>query len=192
MNMDDNTLPVYISNPELFRTYLLHNSTEEILLIKGLTFADHILKLEIQQTVIIKHIVKASAEFRKCAEVTILAGLRRKIKRFIHSSLAGAIKEISIFPQAGTPLFEVNPQLFEKYVLESFSTRSGNRSISGITNADKLRKISIITNFVAEEITKLSARTFNRSPLAVRYEMHETAENIVSAYKRLLNTGNTN
>lgn len=42
-NMDRITYS-FINQPELFRTYLLDYSSEEILLIKGVTFDDHILK----------------------------------------------------------------------------------------------------------------------------------------------------
>lgn len=186
-----NDLPLYKSNPELFKIHLLDNSLDEISIVNGLTEEDRILAMEIKLGVSIKFFVQSSSIFNKCTKTIILADIRRKVKRILHS-YNGVITKKHMLSNTNPSLFKANPRLFEKFVLQSFLVRPCKEKIKGITQNDRNLRIEITTRVLFDEIVKLLASIRNQSVNEVQDEMNQDVEKILSGYERLLNIENRN
>ncbi|WP_343744768.1 hypothetical protein [Chitinophaga sp.] len=183
-------IPLYQTNPELFKTYLLdHHSSDEIVVVKGVTMDDHLLKSELHIKVLVGFQIEACIKFKQTTAVQVLTRLRRRIRRFMHSSrMAAAIQKIErSFSRAVPALYEQDPALFECFVLEDFLSRSTmGDNIPGITQRDRMLRIEIILFILDDEIIRLSAFVKQRSVRAVRAEHRQKVNLVLAAYSRLL------
>ncbi|MGN7821818.1 hypothetical protein ACTJJB_16935 [Chitinophaga sp. 22536] len=182
-------IPLYQTNPELFKTYLLdHHSSDEIVVVKGVTMDDHLLKSELHIKVLVGFQIEACIKFKQTTAVQVLTRLRRRIRRFMHSSrMAAVIQKIErSFSRAVPSLYEQDPALFESFVLEDFLSRSTISDIPGITQRDRMLRIEIILFILDDEIIRLSAFVKQRSVRAVRAEHRQKVNLILAAYSRLL------
>lgn len=182
-------IPLYQTNPELFKTYLLdHHSSDEIVVVKGVTMDDHLLKSELHIKVLVGFQVEACIKFKQTTAVQVLTRLRRRIRRFMHSSrMAAASQKIErSFSRAVPSLYEHDPALFERFVLEDFLSRSTISDIPGITQRDRMLRIEIVLFILDDEIIRLSAFVKQRSVRAVRAEHRQKVNLVLAAYSRLL------
>lgn len=189
--MENDSLPLYKSNPEHFRTYVLQAFEGNVLIMNGITKADEILQLQILQKTIIEDIIETSVLYRRSNRRIILTGMRRKIKKLLNADYTDYIKKI-ISEQIEAPIYEINRHLFEKYVLQEFSVRDRDKTIKGVTDKDRMLRIRILNCFLFEQLAQMYAEVFNRPIAAIRNEMEQKAIRIYNAYKSFLNPVNVN
>ncbi|WP_212000245.1 hypothetical protein [Chitinophaga sp. HK235] len=193
--MENPELPLHQTNPELFKTYLLDNSSQgEILMVKGVTLEDHLLKSEIHIKVIIKFQAEACVKFKGSSPVRVLANLRRRIRNFMRSEgMEMMIRKVNMtLPGNGPALYELDPHLFEQFVLDDFTVRPRHEHMKGITQKDRMLKIEVALFILDDEIIRLSARVKNQSVQAVRSEHVRNVNRVLAAYGRLLPADNNN
>lgn len=186
--------PLFKSNPELFKTYVLSVFTEdEILLVKGLTTEDRILASEIYLKIIINLHTKMNVEIKKTTKILVLANMRRKALQFMRSS--HQMKE-ALIPtrqlRLHASLHETNPEFFKKYVLQSFSNGPRKLKINNIGMGDRMLKNSILTLFMFEEASKLSAYVNNEKISTAKARLNQKVASIMESYSRLFSIQNTN
>ncbi|SKA21350.1 hypothetical protein SAMN04488128_1021617 [Chitinophaga eiseniae] len=187
--MNSPEIPLHQANPELFKTYLLdHTKPDEILMVKGVTMDDHLLKSELHIKVIIRFLTEASIEFKKTTAVRFLSRLRRRIRSFLRSPrMATAIRktERSCSPTAPV-LYKLYPALFEQLMLEDLRSRPDTDDIPGITQWDRMLRIEIVLFILDDEIIRLCAYVRQQSVQAVRAEHRRKVDRVLAAYGRLL------
>ena len=186
--------PLFKSNPELFKTYVLSVFTEdEIILVKGLTTEDRILASEIYLKIIINLHTKMNVEIKKSTKILVLGNLRRKVLQFMRSS--HQMKK-ALIPtrqlRLHASLHKTNPEFFKKYVLQSFSNGPSTLKIDDIGMGDRMLKNSILTLFMFEEASKLSAYVNNEKISTAKAKLNQKVASIMESYNRLLSIQNTN
>lgn len=187
--MNSPEIPLHQANPELFKTYLLdHTRPDEILMVKGVTMDDHLLKSELHIKVIIRFLTEASIEFKKTTAVRFLSRLRRRIRSFIRSPrMAAAIRKTERSSSPTTPvLYKLYPALFEQLMLEDLRSRPDTEDIPGITQWDRMLRIEIVLFILDDEIIRLCAYVRQQSVQAVRAEHRRKVDRVLAAYGRLL------
>ncbi|MBC9933862.1 hypothetical protein [Chitinophaga qingshengii] len=193
--MNNPEIPLHQANPELFKTYLLDPAfSDEIMVIKGVTLDDHLLKSELHIKAIIQFQTEACTKFNGTPAIQVLARLRRRIRNFMHSSrMATAIRKIVLaLPLETHALYELNPVLFERFVMEDFSVRPFSIAIGGITQRDRMLRIEIALYILDDEIIRLSARVKRQAVATVRAEHRKNVNRVMAAYGRLLPATNDN
>lgn len=187
--MNSPEIPLHQANPELFKTYLLdHTIPDEVLIVKGVTMDDHLLKSELHIKAIIRFLMEASIEFRKTTAVKFLSRIRRRVRSFIRSPRMAAtiLKTETRFPSTAPALYKLYPALFEQFVLEDFLSRPETDDVPGITQEDRMLKIEIVLFLLDDEIIRLCAYVRQQSVQAVRAEHRRKVDRVLAAYGRLL------
>ncbi|NML35775.1 hypothetical protein HHL17_01075 [Chitinophaga sp. G-6-1-13] len=187
--MNSPEIPLYQANPELFKTYLLdHTTPDEILVVKGVTMDDHLLKSELHIKVILQFQIEACIKFKQTTAVQVMARLRKRIRTFMHSPrMPAAIQKIErSFSRAIPALYEKDPAQFERFVMADFLSRPTAGDIPGITQRDRMLRIEIVLYILDDEIIRLSALVKQRSVRAVRAEHRRKVNRVLAAYGRLL------
>jgi hypothetical protein len=179
--------PLYKSNPELFKIYLLDNTV----FVKGLTEEDEILALEIQIRVIIRFFVLESSIYNNCTKNAVLSDLRKTTKKKLSIQILQFNKP-SILLNKTLPLYKSNVLLFNQYVLQAFSSRPNMGKIKGVTTQDRKLKVKITLDVLFKEIAILSARIQNKKVHDVEATLNQKVEEILSDYKHFLTVENKN
>lgn len=187
--MNSPEIPLHQANPELFKTYLLgHSSPDEVLIVKGVTIDDHLLKSELHIKAIIRFLMEASIKFRKTTAIKFLSRLRRRIRSFIRSPrMAAAVLKTERGTSPAVPvLYKLYPALFEQLLLEDLRPRPDTDDIPGITQWDRMLRIEIVLFILDDEIIRLCAYVRQQSVQAVRAEHRRKVDRVLAAYGRLL------
>jgi len=190
----DKIQPLYKSNFEAFKTYVLSPSSDTVMIVKGLTPEDEVLASEIDLHILVNVFTDGLSKFNKCSKEVCLAALRRHIKRYMSTSNISTLSNSFRLTNTRLPLFKSDTKLFEKYTLRLISTpyNRGEGKIKGITLKDRRLRVSIFLQVLAQEIVKVSAQLTERNIEAVQKEFDQEVEEIRQAYNRLLSFGSNN